>query len=383
MPKFPNSWTGTGISPGGEAPENRPALSGMTRGELETALAALPGSPPSYRAAQIISWIARGALSFDDMTNLPRSLRSALAERFTLRGSAAAARQEDRDGTVKLGIRLRSGAVVETVLLAAAEDTAAGAEETEKRRYTACLSTQAGCPVGCVFCKTGSLGFLRNLDASEIVDQFLYLSDLIRPSGGRISRVVVMGMGEPLLNLAALRGALEILRDGEGAALSKRGITVSTAGIRRGILDMAENGPEAELALSLTTAREDLRLRLMPGTAGNSLGEVKKALKIYREKQGRQITLETVLLGEINTTAEDARALAGFARGLPALVNIIPWNPVEGLSFEGKPLRKPAAEETAAFKKMLTEAGLTVTQRYRRGRGVSGACGQLGSALPL
>jgi len=365
------------------------ALSGMTvSGLTET----LEGLPP-YRAKQIFSWIARGAQSFDQMTNLPQELRKDLSEHFVIRKSRVSEKLQDKDGTIKLRLDLADGAAIETVLLAsgaasAGDNSAAAVSpaddgETEKAgRFTACLSTQAGCPLGCVFCKTGSLGFLRNLETSEITEQFLYLSDLVRASGAqKLSNIVVMGMGEPLLNLGALRAALEILCDSSGMNCSRRKITVSTSGIYKGILDMAENGPQAELALSLTSAREDLRLKLMPGTRENPLEKVKEALQVYREKSGRRITVEMVLLGGINTGPEEAQALAAFAGDLGALVNLIPWNPVEGLRFEGNDLKKPQESEIDSFRLMLEKRGLTVTRRYRRGRGICGACGQLGTLI--
>jgi 23S rRNA (adenine2503-C2)-methyltransferase len=356
----------------------------MTLPELTAALEKIPGGEAPYRARQIFSWIARGARSFDAMTNIPGDLKKNLAGWAPIRGSKVRKKLEDRDGTVKLVLELAgstesdsaessteslNGAAIETVLL-----------EAETGRFTACLSTQAGCPMGCVFCKTGSLGFLRNLSASEIVEQFLFLSDelALKPGPPRISRIVVMGMGEPLLNLRALRRALTILCDPLGAGLSKRKITLSTSGICEGILDMAENGPEAELALSLVSAREDLRRRLMPGTAKYPLAELKEALLQYQKKQGRQITVEMVLLGGINTGPEDAGALLDFAKNLDMAVNLIPWNPVKNLCFEGKALHRSGEKEMAHFTRMLEQGGLRVTRRYRRGQGISGACGQLG-----
>jgi 23S rRNA (adenine2503-C2)-methyltransferase len=333
-------------------------LTALDEGELETVLAPLP----SFRARQIFKWIYRGAGSFDEMTDLPVSLREELKQRFTLYGSAIKTTLADRDGTVKLLAEFPDGARAEAVLL-----------KDRKGRFTACLSVQAGCPVGCVFCKTGALGFLRNLEAHEITEQFLHLS---REAAPPIENIVVMGMGEPLLNLGPLRKALGLITGGKG--LSLRRVTVSTSGIPRGILDMAENGPKTELAFSLTTAREDLRQRLMPGIREFSLAETKAALAVYQEKTGRRITLETVLLGGINSGPEDAGALMDFARGLFAVVNVIPWNPVEGLCFEGKPLREPSPAELEGFIRRLESGGLKVTRRYRRGRGVSGACGQLG-----
>lgn len=348
-----------------------PALSGMTLSQITEALCGLP----SYRAKQIFSWIARGARSFDEMSNLPHELRKKLAENYAIRKSRVSKTLKDKDGTVKLRLELADGEAIETVLLNAATDSSG---KIEKNRYTACLSTQAGCPVGCVFCKTGSLGFKRNLEVSEITEQFLHLSDTVNKEGQKISNIVIMGMGEPLLNLNALRLSLEILCNSCGARLSKRKITVSTSGMCSGILEMALHGPEAELALSLTSAREALRNRLMPGTQNDPLAEIKRALRVYREKQGRRITVEMVLLKGINTGEEEAAALTAFVKDIGALVNLIPWNPVEGLSFEGKALQTPEEAEIEQFRSMLEQRGITVTRRYRRGRGISGACGQLG-----
>jgi 23S rRNA (adenine2503-C2)-methyltransferase len=227
------------------------------------------------------------------------------------------------------------------------------------------------------------LGFQRSLKAAEITEQFLYLSDIVRAKEDRrISNIVVMGMGEPLLNLDALRTALDILCDKSGINCSGQRITVSTSGINKGILDMAENGPDVKLALSLTSARESLRNRLMPGVQGNPLAETKKALQIYQKKQGRRITLEFVLLRGINTGEEEVRSLAAFAAGLSVVINLIPWNPVAGLQFEGKSLQKPEEKEIETFRALLEQRGLAVTRRYRRGRSISGACGQLGVVCP-
>jgi 23S rRNA (adenine2503-C2)-methyltransferase len=350
-------------------------LSGMTVTQITQALPDLP----SYRAKQLFSWIARGACSFDQMTNLPHELRKKLADSYAIRKSAISKTLKDKDGTVKLRLELEDGAAIETVLLRTdAADDSSGATEN-KSRFTACLSTQAGCPIGCVFCKTGALGFKRNLEVSEITEQFLFLSDIAHKEGKNISNIVIMGMGEPLLNLNSLRSALDILCDSRGVHLSRRKITVSTSGICSGILEMAEHGPQAELALSLNSAREDLRNSLMPGVRNEPLAEVKKALRLYRKKQGRRITVEMVLLKGINTGSEEAASVGAFAKDLGALVNLIPWNPVEGLRFEGKPLQTPEEAEIEQFRVLLEQQGLTVTRRYRRGRGIGGACGQLGA----
>jgi 23S rRNA (adenine2503-C2)-methyltransferase len=334
-------------------------LSGLPLKQLSETLTPLP----PFRAAQIFKWIARGVRSFNDMTDLPRELREELSGRFVLCSSGIAARLEDPDGTVKLKIALEDGAGIEAVILRDGED-----------RKTACISTQAGCPAGCVFCKTGSLGFLRNLSSAEIVEQFLHIR-LINPD---IANIVIMGMGEPLLNLGELRKALEILTCPEGIGLSKRRITLSTSGIIRGIRDLAENGPDIRLALSLTTADAPLRDRLMPISRTNSLPALKDALEYYQRKQKKRITLEAVLLGGLNTRDEDIAAMTAFVQGLDVAINLIPWNPVEGMRFDGNLLREPSAGEISRFSRELSRRGIKVTRRFRKGRLVSGACGQLG-----
>ncbi|MDR0720143.1 MAG: 23S rRNA (adenine(2503)-C(2))-methyltransferase RlmN [Treponema sp.] len=348
-------------------------LAGYPLPELTELLTPLP----RYRAEQIFSRISRGAASFGEMTELPKSLRSELAERFSVYSSGVSARLEDGDGTVKLQITLHDGSKIESVLL-----------NDGKGRNTACLSTQAGCPVSCVFCKTGALAFKRSLVSAEIVEQFLFLrktasaaagTDESGGGGSSVSNIVVMGMGEPLLNLKELRRAIAVITAKEGLALSPRRITVSTSGIAAGIRDLAENGPPVRLALSLTTADRELRERLMPVTRTNPLEEVTAALEIYQKKENRRVTLEMVLLGGVNTRQKDVEALERFADGLDVIVNLIPWNSVEGMSFEGRALREPEKGEFAFFTGLLEKRGIPYTRRRRKGRGVGGACGQLGA----
>ncbi|MDR3115762.1 MAG: 23S rRNA (adenine(2503)-C(2))-methyltransferase RlmN [Treponema sp.] len=339
----------------------KPVLSGLPLEALAETLKPLP----KFRAEQVFRWIARGVSSFQEMTNLAIPLREDLERRFSLYSSVIAERAEDPDGTVKLYIRLHDGERIEAVLLTDGE-----------RRKTACLSTQAGCPLGCVFCKTGTRGLTRSLDSGEILEQFLHLRS-IEPE---IANIVFMGMGEPLLNLPELRKTLAVLTDSRGLGLSKRRITLSTGGIIAGIRSLAAAGPEVGLALSLTTADSALRSRLMPVTLSNPLPYLKEVLYDYQQRQGRRITLEAVLLEGINTRQEDSDALAAFASGLEVVVNLIPWNPVEGMVFEGRALREPSEREITAYIRRLERRGLKVTRRRRKGRGIAGACGQLGGA---
>jgi len=344
------------------------ALAGLSLTEIEKLLLPLP----RFRAAQIYKWIEKGALSFEEMTNIPVSMQKELRERFRLFSGAAAGCYDDA-GTKKIVVALKDGAKAEAVLLS-----------DGKKRLTACLSTQAGCPAGCVFCKTGSLGFSRNLDGAEIVEQFIFLRNAEKRNaeekdGRVIGNIVVMGMGEPLLNLENLRKAIAVFTDKQGMNFSRRRITVSTCGICGGLFDIAENGPYIRLALSLTTADEELRQKLMPVTNSNPLRTVKEALALFQRNGGGRVTLEVPLLGGVNTRDADARSIAGFAEGMDTVVNIIPWNPVAGLEFEGRPLREPGKKETQDFVRMLESLGLKVTMRLHKGRRVMGACGQLGT----
>lgn len=313
---------------------------------------------PAFRGKQIYNWIAKGASSFDEMTNLDKSLRSTLSEEATVYSSKVSQVLKDDDGTIKLQITLADGRAIETVLLTDKED-----------RKTACVSCQAGCAMNCAFCQTGQLGLGRNLTAGEIVEEFL----LLEKEAGTLSNIVFMGMGEPMMNLEAIRKAVSILTDKNGRNLSSRRITLSTSGIIKGIYDLADNGPSLRLAVSLTTADTELRESLMPVTKANPLSELKKAIAYYIEKTGQRVTLEAALLADKNTGKESARRLIEFASGLDVYINLIPWNPVPGLDF-----KTPTSAECAEFSSYLERAGLNVNLRTRRGTKIGGACGQLG-----
>jgi 23S rRNA (adenine2503-C2)-methyltransferase len=211
-----------------------------------------------------------------------------------------------------------------------------------------------------------------------MVEQFLRLREAGTGQGKDVTHIVIMGMGEPLLNLGELRRALAVIMDREGLGISKRRITVSTSGVIRGIRELADRGPHLRLALSLSSAREELRRDLIPRAGESPLPRIKEALAYYQERTGQRLTLEMVLLRGINTGAEEAAALRAFARGLEVVVNLIPWNPVAGLRFRGRALEEPAPGETAGFTRLLEREGLKVTRRFRKGRKIGGACGQLG-----
>ena len=312
----------------------------------------------NFRGLQIFKWIGSGTTSFDQMTNLSKDLRQMLSERAVLRSSKVTQTLKDPDGTIKLQITLSDGRAVETVLL------------TDKEgRKTACVSCQAGCAMKCAFCQTGTLGLARNLTPAEIVEQFLFLEQ----ECGHLDNIVFMGMGEPMMNLEGIRKAIAVLTDKRGRNLSGRRITLSTSGIIKGIYDLADNGPNIRLAVSLTTANEDLRTELMPVNKGNPLPELRKAIDYYAKKSGRRVTLEAALLAGKNTDKESAEKMISFAKGIDVNVNLIPWNPVATLPFT-----EPSNSEVHFFVNYLEKAGVNVTLRTKRGRKIGGACGQLG-----
>ena len=317
----------------------------------------------SFRAKQIFKWVGNGAKSFDQMTNLSLDLRNELSKKAILRSSNIENIFKDPDGTIKLQIHLFDDNIVETVLL------------TDKEgRKTACVSCQAGCAMRCAFCMTGTLGLSRNLQAYEIVEQFLFLEEI----AGKLDNIVFMGMGEPMQNLTGIRKAISILCHKDGRALSSKRITLSTCGIVKGIYDLADNGPHIRLAVSLTTANQSLREKLMPVCVSkeNSLSELKKAIDYYSKKSGKRVTLEAALLHNTNTDAQSAKNLIDFAKNIDVNINLIPWNPVNILPFES-----PSSNEVHNFVDLLEKAGLNVTLRKKRGQKIGGACGQLGKTV--
>jgi len=328
----------------------------VTPDELAEWLAA--GEQPRYRLAQILEWAyGRRVDSFDAMSNLPADLRERLAESFRIEGPSEVERLTSEDGaTGKLLLELDDGERIECVWM------------NDDGRHTFCISSQAGCPLGCVFCATGAGGFRRNLTVAEILGQVMALAR----ATGELRNIVFMGMGEPLLNLAAVIPSLEALADERRFGLGARRLTVSTAGIPVGIHALAAFGVRPNLALSLNSPFDEQRRELMPVGATHPLAEVLDACGNYARVTGRRILIECVLLGGVNTSAEAAEAVAGIARDLKALVNLIPFNRVEGAAF-----REPTRDETAEFKAVLEAKGVGVTERYRRGRDIAAACGQL------
>lgn len=313
---------------------------------------------PRYRARQALRWLwARRAASFDEMTDLPAPLRRTLAERYTIARAELVAREISRDGTRKYLWRLADGATVESVAIPA------GA------RLTVCFSTQAGCAMGCAFCATGASGFSRNLHAGEMAEQ---VAGAALDMGVRVSNAVAMGQGEPFVNYDATLAALRILNDPDAFGIGARHITVSTCGIVPGIDRFATEPEQFTLAVSLHSAVQSTRDRLMPGVRGYPLPALKAALARYTARTKRRPTLEVAMISGINDTDEEIAALVDFCAGLPVHVNLIPMNPVEGSAFA-----RSADERIRAALRALAGAGIETSVRAERGLDISAACGQL------
>ncbi len=307
----------------------------------------------------------RRAAAFAEMTDLPESLRAALDERFTLGLPEVESRTPAEDGAEKFLFRLADGAKVEAVCIPAPRRRASG----EGERVTVCVSSQAGCAVNCAFCVTGRLGAGRNLTAGEILGQYLVVARE-KSFGPRAANVVFMGMGEPLLNVANVSRALDLLE----SEVSPRRTTLSTAGVVPGIRELAKRDRRPNLAVSLTAAGNALRTRLMPINAQWPVEELFAALADWPLEPGRRITFEVVLIAGVNDSPSEARALARLVRRVPSKVNLIPLNE----SPEWLPgLSRPSKDAVDAFGSLLAASGVDVTVRWSKGLGAAAACGQL------
>lgn len=298
----------------------------------------------------------RGVLDYARMTALPAALRASLAAELPLVSAREAARRESRDGTIKLLLAFPDGRTVETVYIPS---------RTAGKGATLCVSTQVGCPVRCPFCASGKDGLVRNLEAHEIVEQYLFGRAL-----GALSRSVVMGIGEPLLNFENLARALEFVRAEIG--LGARKTTVSTVGFPERLARIAETNPPFQLAISLHSPDDEQRWELVPAMKGVPVDDVLAAGDDWFAKTGREITYEYVLLGGTNDSEGHAQRLAERLVGRRATVNLIPYNPVHLAQYG-----RPSSERAENFRMVLEEAGIVATVRWSRGMEADAACGQL------
>jgi 23S rRNA (adenine2503-C2)-methyltransferase len=315
---------------------------------------------PGYHAGQVFRWVCdRRAVDFTAMSDLSRPLREAMDEAWAVFSTDVAWHDVAPDGTEKLLLRCRDGRSVECVLMA------------EEDRRTACISTQVGCGMGCIFCASGLKGVERNLTTAEIIEQVVRLRNLL-PSDDRLTNIVVMGMGESLANLENLIAALDFLCSPSGLGLSQRRVTISTVGLPEKMHKLAELDRQYHLAVSLHAPTEELRDRLVPISGKVGLGAVMTAADAYFRKTGRQVTFEYVLLGGINDRPGDAAVLARLLAGRKAHVDLIPYNPVAGLSFS-----RPDDGVIRRFMAIVRAGGISVTVRKTKGRPIDAACGQL------
>ncbi len=328
--------------------------------ELEDKL--LSWGSPKYHAKQILNWIyQKGAYEFSSMSNLPASLRNTLEKEFYILGLELADLQKSSDGTTKSLFELSDGNLIEAVSIPAA------------KRVTGCISSQAGCKFACEFCASGLKGFKRDLTSGEILDEVLYLKN--NQQGGQLTHIVFMGTGEPLDNYENVLKAVRIVNSPDAFNIGARRITISTCGVIPGIKRLQEEDLQIELSISLHTADDKLRSRIMPVNQRYPLADLIKCCDEYINRTNRQITFEYILVKDLNSDPASAQKLVMLLKSLRlAKVNLIPANPVVKSSRRIIP---PSEQEVLSFKDYLFKAGLNVTLRRERGQDIDAACGQL------
>ena len=352
----------------------KPPLTGETLDSLTARLA--EHGEPAFRARQILDWLYKKRVrSWDEMTNLSKQLRTLLGETFDLLPADLVLNKQSEDVTDKLLLELRDQSLIETVIIRVPQEGVG----VDLSRKTICISTQVGCAMACVFCASGLAGLKRDLSAGEIVAQLLqvcYREDARTPRARMelvsFDNIVVMGMGEPLANYDALIRALTILNADWGLGFGARRITISTSGLVPKILKLAEESLGFRLAISLHGATDEVREKIMPVNKAFPLAKLLPAVKTFSEKHGRMITLEFILIEEINDSLQQAEKLRDIALDLHAHVNLIPYNTVEGL-----PWKRPSITRQERFADILRNARISVTLRREKGHDIDAACGQL------
>src|SRR5436190_14285122 len=321
---------------------------------------------PSYRTGQITDWLYKNRVNtIDEMTDMPRSLRTRLMERFSLGKIDLVRVLGARDTTRKFLFRLADGNLIESVLIPASPALYGGRSD----RRTICVSTQVGCAYGCKFCASGLEGFSRNLRTSEIVDQIIAVE---RESSDKIDNVVFMGMGEPLANLQNVMRAIQIINAPWGLGIGARHITVSTSGLAPQIKKLAEESLQIRLAVSLHGATDEVRNQIMPINRRYKIETLLSACDYYAARKKQRLTFEYILIAGVNDSDEQARLLSRYACRLSAKVNLIPYNLVEGL-----PWSRPSRNRQEKFLLILRQHGVGATLRREKGHDINAACGQL------
>jgi 23S rRNA (adenine2503-C2)-methyltransferase len=319
-----------------------------------------------FRATQLWEWLwLKSARSFDQMTNLSKDFRAKLAAEFSFPVMTIANSQRSSDGTIKYAFRLDDGFLVEGVLIPTSE------------RVTACISSQVGCSLSCTFCATGFMKRERNLRADEMYDQVAILrEEAAREYGINLSNIVLMGMGEPLLNYANVMGGIERITSPDGLGMSPQRITLSTSGITKMIKKLGDDGARFNLALSLHSANNEQRSKIMPITNSNSLEDLIEALNYFYDKTGTRVTLEYCVINDINDNPYEAEELVAFCRRIKCKVNLIEYNPIDLAEFISS-----SAEKIQRFADYLEKNKVIVNVRRSRGKDIDAACGQLANKL--
>jgi 23S rRNA (adenine2503-C2)-methyltransferase len=333
-------------------------IKGLWLEELEKILSSWEEKP--YRVNQLATWIYnKGVSDFEQMTNLSREFRQKLAASYTLSTLKLIKTQNSLDGSTKFLLALPDKETIESVLI------------RDKGKNTICISAQVGCPLGCLFCATGYMGYKRNLTAGEIVDQVLQVKPYIN-RGEILNNVVYMGMGEPLLNYHNVTKSLKILTSDFGVCISPKRITLSTAGLVPQIYHLADEGVKVKLAISLHAPDEELRKKLMPVTNKHSLKDLLAAAKYYAKQVGHRVTFEYILIKGVNDSEKQAMQLARLIANIPCKINLIMYNPIPDAPFE-----RPALEQAQKFREILYPRAPAVTLRISKGVDIAAACGQL------
>lgn len=347
---------------------NKKDLKALTKSGLSEFLASL--GLKSYRSDQIYQWLyQKGAASFDEMTNLPKQLRSDMENLAVIKKAAEYSRQESKDGTIKFLFKLDGpdDYKVEAVLIPDFYDDGVA------KRITVCVSSQVGCMFGCSFCATGKMGYFRSLTHGEIVDQVQAINRLSEEKfGKKITNIVYMGMGEPLHNYKAVMESVRIISDPLGPDIAQRRITISTVGLSRQIKQMAEENLGVNLAISLHAADDEKRNKIMPINESLNLEKLEEAVRYYYYKTDRHLTYEYLLFDEFNDTDQDARNLVKIARWVPSKINIIMYNNVAGVT-----LKRVREDRLNRFMRTLVRQNVTATVRRSRGDDIDAGCGQL------
>lgn len=347
---------------------NRTQLLGMSCKQLEEYLLGM--GQPRFRGRQIYKWIyQKDVNSFYDMSDIPRELRQQMDETAEISIPRVLKQRVSKDGTRKFLMELEDRKRIETVVIPQSEE--------KETRYSLCISTQVGCPVGCAFCATGSSGYQRSLHSFEMVGQLLssrreLKRRLKRNEDNIISNVVYMGMGEPFFNYDQVMESVYLLIDHSGINLGQRHITISTSGEVKGIKRLAEENLQVTLAVSLHAAFDQLRNRLVPLNRKYPIQQLLEAVENYIQKTNRRVTFEYIMLDDVNISRDDADQLVQMIKPLLANINLIPYNEVETLPF-----RRPSSNKVWQFYHWLAEGGLSVTIREERGGDIEAACGQL------